>query len=147
MQTSYGDMKKGFAGMLADIGDNRIDSYAAESTIPLGSGVVHGTNQESQVKLPDADTGFFAGVCMIQAKEMDAGGTVIYKVGDTVPVLTKGRAWVTAKGSVMAGQDAHLIASGADSGKFTATNSASTITTGAKFKTSTVGDGITQIQL
>ena len=152
MQTSYSQyMEPAIAGTLYDISFRRIDSYAVETdNISPGMGVILGTDKEKQVKLAAATTSVVTGIALLQAKEQDASGNVIYKNKETVPVLNKGRAWVPVIEAVTAGNQAFLVFSGADKGKWAAAAGAGPIAsaiTGARFITSTTGAGLAVVEL
>jgi len=152
MQTSYSQyMEPAIAGTLYDISFRRIDSYVVETdNISPGMGVVLGANKERQVKLGAATTSVVAGIALLQAREQNADGNVIYADKDTVPVLNKGRAWVPVTGAVTAGNQAFLVFSGDNRGKWASAAgdpaTASAIT-GAKFITSTTGAGLAVVEL
>lgn len=123
MQTSYSQyMDPAIAGTLYDLSPRTIDSKAAEAAIGLGFGLIAGTDPEKQVIVPTAtfSTGF-VGVALLQAKEQDTNGNIVYAAKDTVPVLRKGRAWVpfAAGAAVTAETAAYLVFSGTDAGKWT----------------------------
>jgi hypothetical protein len=152
MQLTYNQkMPVGLAGTQYDISFRRVDAYAVETDdIYPGMGVILGTNKEKQVKLAAATTAVVAGIAMLQAKEQDADGNVIYKDEQTVPVLNKGRAWVPVTEAVTAGNGAFLVFSGANKGKWAAAAGAGPLAsaiTGAKFITSTTGAGLAVVEL
>jgi hypothetical protein len=152
MQTSYSRyMDPAIAGTLYDISFRRVDSYAVETDdVYPGFGVILGTDKEKQVKLAAATTAVVAGIALLQAKEQDENGNVIYKDEQTVPVLNKGRAWVPVIEAVTAGNGAFLVFSGANKGKWAAAAGAGPIAsaiTGAKFITSTTGAGLAVVEL
>lgn len=152
MQTSYSrNMAPGIAGGIYDSSFKRVDSYAAETDdIYPGMGVILGTDKTKQVKLAAATTAVVAGIALLQAKEQDDDGNVIYKDTDTVPVLNKGRAWVPVTGAVTAGNSAYLVFSGADKGKWAAAAGSgpiASVITGARFITSTTGAGLAVVEL
>lgn len=150
MQLTYGaNMSPAIAGTLYDLSDHTIDSYAAEGAdIGLGMGVVAGTDPVAQCKLPAAAVTGFKGIVLMQAKEQNSSGVVVYAAKDTVPVVDKGRVWVPVIGAVTADGAVYLIHTGANLGKFTGSVGANQgIISGAKFKTSTTGDGIAVVEL
>lgn len=120
MQTSYSrNMPVGIAGGLYDLSDHTVDAYAVETdNIYPGMGVVRGTDPVNQVKLPAAISATMLGIALLQDKEQDASGNVIYADTETVPVLVKGRAWVPVIGAVTAGQPAYVVYTGDNKGKF-----------------------------
>lgn len=150
MQLSYSqNMAPAIAGTLYDLSRHRVDSYAVEgSNIGLGFGVVAGTDPVKQAKLPNGSVAGFKGIAILQAKEHDANAAVIYKDKDTVPTIDAGRVWVPVVGAVTAEGAAYLIHTGDNAGKWTDASGASQgAVTGAKFKTSTTGDGIAVVEL
>lgn len=150
MQLSYSqNMAPAIAGTLYDISGRRVDSYALEgSDIGLGFGVVAGTDPVKQVTIPAGAITGFKGIAIMQAKEQDASGNVLYKDKETVPVLDQGRVWAPVIGSVTAEGAAYLIHTGANAGKWTGAAGANqAAVSGAKFKTSTTGDGLAVVEL
>lgn len=151
MQLSYSqNMKPAIAGTFYDISFRRVDSFAVEgaSGIGLGCGVVAGTDAAVQVKLPAGAVTGFKGVALLQAKEQDASGNVVYIEKDTVPVADLGRVWVPVIGPVSVDGAAYLFHTGANAGKWTGSSGANQgAITGAKFKTATSGDGIAVLEL
>jgi hypothetical protein len=164
MQTSYSQyMEPAIAGTLYDMSPHTIDSKAAEATIGLGFGLIAGTDPATQAKVPTAtfSTGFI-GVALLQAKEQDSDGNVVYATTATVPVLRKGRAWVPfiSGYAITAETAAYLICTGDNAGQWTSSAGATALAalstpiitvavTGAKFitsNTSTTG-GLVAIEL
>lgn len=151
-QTSYSrEMSRAIAGTLYDLSYHRTDSYAVETdSIYPGMGVILGTNKEKQVKLAAATTAAVAGIALLQAKEQDNSGNVIYADKETIPVMNKGRAWVPVIEAVTAGNSAYLVFSGADKGKWAAaagSGPVASVITGARFVTSTTGAGVAVVEL
>ena len=107
-------------GMLGDTGFTDKMSYSAEGTVGFGVPVQLGTNKERQVKVLTTSVGQAAlavGVSVASmVVEQASNGTVVYADKDTVPVLKKGRIWVTTDDAVVAGAVANLKLS---SGLFT----------------------------
>ena len=102
MQVTYGaNMSPAIAGTLYDLSDHTVDSYAAEGAdIGLGVGVVAGSDSVTQCKLPAAAVTGFKGIALMQAKEQNSNGVVLYAAKDTVPVVDKGRVWAPVIGAV-----------------------------------------------
>lgn len=164
MQLSYSQyMEPAIVGTLYDMSPHTIDSYAAEGSIGLGNGIIAGTNPEKQAKVPAATfSAGFKGVALLQAKEQDADGNVVYTATDTVPVLRKGRAWVPfiSGYTITAETAAYLICTGDNAGQWTSSAGATALAalstpivtvavTGAEFitsNTSTTG-GLVAIEL
>lgn len=69
-------------------------------------------------------------------------GTVSYKAGETVPLVSRGPIHVSVIGAVTKGALAYAFVSGANKGKFTATSGGTTTTAAVGwFETATSGDG------
>ena len=109
-----------FAGMLADLAENDIYSYAAEGAVAIGRTVRLGTNKEKQVIQSSTATGQGALVVGFavhdHAREQTSAGLVQYATTETVSMLKRGRIWVETNDAVVAGAVANLHLS---TGKFT----------------------------
>lgn len=139
-------------GMLADTQFTDKMSYSAEAAIGFGVPVQLGTNKERQVKVLTTSVGQAALAVGISVAamvvEQASNGTVQYAQYDTVPVLKKGRIWVTTDDAVVAGATANLKLS---SGLFTD----EAVTTGieaftqfsAKFLTATSGSALALVEI
>ena len=121
MQLTYNaNMNPAIAGTLYDLSGRVIDSFAVETdNVYPGYGVVGGT-ADDQVKLPAAVVTTFEGIALLQAKEQNAAGAVVFGDEDTVPVVTKGRVWVPVTAAVAKDAQAFLIHTGATTGKWAA---------------------------
>lgn len=91
----------------------------AEEIIKFGTGVMRGTNKETQCKKYAQSGGPFLGVAA--AKTVNTGDNLQYKVGDSVEIITRGVVWVEIASAVTAGDKAAV---GAD-GKFAKTGTGS----------------------
>ena len=105
MQLSYG--KYMVEAMLGQKGGTFqpeiILSLLAESAVGIGMPVELGTDAEKQCKVL-ADVDAFAGVALLTlGMEQDAAGVVKYDAERMVPVMQKGRVYVTAGAAVAAG--------------------------------------------
>lgn len=102
------DLNKGLPGMIANITNKTIDSYAVEeeSGIEPGMAVVQGTG-ENQIK-KYAGTGTIIGITMLTHKEPSKP---YYKQNDVVPVVTAGDIYVKVSESVVAGDNVCLMSS------------------------------------
>ena len=105
-------MDKAFAGALYDLSSHTVDSFAVEEADGIGAAcaVIRGTDAEHQVKSPSAsgDGAKVIGVTLHTHIEPPEAGKKYYPQNYTVPVVTKGRVWVTTGGAVNAGDEAHL---------------------------------------
>jgi len=118
-------------GQKADAGFDDVNSYAAEGTVPFGTGVVLGTDPAKQVAVASADTESFTGVALFThrvTQGIDQAATAgeqystgaEYRNGDTVNVLRRGRVYVEVTAEVAAGDDAFVdVTSEGEEGKFT----------------------------
>lgn len=152
VQTTYGAaMAEAIAGMLWDMRNVTVESYAAEGgSIPFGSAVVPGTDVRKQVKLPTAAGQGFRGIALREdAHSQDATtGVAQYLVTEAVSVLRKGAVWVPTAGAVAEGATAYYINSGADAGKWDDVDDGTTdpATTGT-FRTATTGSGLAVVEI
>jgi len=107
MQLSYGEMSKGFAGMLADMADHEVISRACENAaIGFGRFVSVGTAKDTQAKLPaaagDVTNLTLLGVALHDharesiADSLEAG----YKQYESMSVCKKGHVYVIAEQDV-----------------------------------------------
>lgn len=115
MQLSYGEMSKGFAGMLADMVNHEVISRACENAkIGFGRFVCLGTSKDSQAKLPAAAGDVAAlttlGVALHDhAREsvndsLEAG----YNQYENMSILKKGHVWVVAEQDVSPTDTVHV---------------------------------------
>ena len=109
-----------FNGMLADLSDNDIVSFAAEGAVGIGRTVRLGTNKEKQVVQSSTAVGQAALVVGFalhdHAREMSGAGLVQFADKETVNVFKRGRIWVETQDAVVAGAVANLHLA---TGKFT----------------------------
>lgn len=147
--TQYG--AAGFAGLLADNGDNNIMSYSAEGAIGFGVPVTLGTNKERQVLATDGNVGQGAlsvGIAVSGIVEQTSAGVAAYVATQTVGVLKRGRIWVNTEDAVVAGAVANLKLA---SGKFTDEAVAAGIEAftqfTARFITGTTGAGLAIVEI
>lgn len=87
------------AGMIADMTNTEIESYSAQVGVDFGSALVKGSTTD-QVKLPTtaADVSdHFRGFA--KRDVMREPGATDYRATDTVPVVRKGKIWVSYEGT------------------------------------------------
>lgn len=127
-QTDYSQYPaEGVAGMKVDSREDTVESYAAEGAIGFGLAVIKGTDAAVQVKKPAAADGVFRGVALrTLAMSRQADGTDGYADEDAVNVLRQGQVWVPTITAVAVDGAAYFVNSGADAGKFSATNDGTT---------------------
>lgn len=98
VQTTYEkNLANGLPGLIADIGNTNIDSFAAEVAIPFGVFVSRGTDLENQVIIGDA-AAIGVSVRVAQENSYDPAGALGFEAGqyditDTVGVLRSGEIW------------------------------------------------------
>jgi hypothetical protein len=97
MQTAYENKAPvALHGMLGDSTENIIETFACAKDTPFGSPVF----VTSGNSVEPGNTEMTPGIAIHTHKEKDANGIALYKVGDAVPVLTFGHAWVKVSGAV-----------------------------------------------
>lgn len=141
-----------FNGMLADLSDNDILSYSAETAIGIGKTVKLGTNKERQVV--ESGTGVGAGVLVVgfsihdHAREQSSAGVVNFAVGDTVNVLKRGRFWAVTDDAVVAGSVANLkLSSGLLTDEAVASGIEAITQLDVRFLTATTGSGLALVEV
>lgn len=109
VQTTYGNMGKAFAGLLADINPKEVVSKVAEGVISYGYPVVRGT-AETQGKIPAGTGGKFLGVCVYTLGGYSSTDN-ISKVNDkeVANVARSGYIWVTVEQAVVAGDPVYFV--------------------------------------
>lgn len=134
-QTSYGfATQRGISGGLFDISPYAINTRLNEEVdgaLAFGMGVVKGTSVGLQVKKPGATTTIadFEGITMNGfSTQQSIAGAVALQNNVGVGVLEWGKAWVLYAANALPGygKDLYLIISGAEAGKFTTADDAST---------------------
>lgn len=93
----------GFPGMKADAAADTVDSFACEGGCNPGDLVIRGTDPEKQAKAASAAGDKPLGIVVHVHKEPEAEDAPYYPDGYTVPVMTAGDVFVTAGGTVAAG--------------------------------------------
>lgn len=152
VQTTYSrNTSAGLAGLPVDIRDCTIESYAAEEADGIGFGLalVPGTDPDKQVKLPSGEALVFRGISVhTYAVEQQSDGTVEYADEQTVNVLRRGVIWVQTTGTVTRDQAAFFVISGANAGKFTDTDDATTdpVPSGV-FRSSASGGALAKLEI
>lgn len=98
-QLDYDDMVAALKGGLADAGYNDIISEVSDEIIQMGIGLQVETS--GLVTLPSAAGDQFHGISIMKHKAPpNASGVSQYEIGQAIPVLRKGRIWVTAESAV-----------------------------------------------
>lgn len=129
-----------FAGLKADSGYDRVESFAATETIYFGRAVQrNSTNPTTQVDVCDSTSAEFRGVALQQHNQLG-----YYSQYDTVNVLRQGSVWVDGTGTIACDASAYVDVSGG-TGKFTSTPTG--VFTGGKFRTATTGDGLVKLEI
>lgn len=139
-------------GMLADTQFTDKMSYSAEAAIGFGVPVQLGTNKERQVKVLTTSVGQAALAVGISVASMvveqSSAGVAQYAQYDTVPVLKKGRIWVTTDDAVVAGATANLkLSSGLFTDEAVAAGIEAFTQFSAKFLTATSGSALALVEI
>lgn len=153
-QTSYTLYQAAaFAGMLADMSDNDILSYAAGSAdIPFGKAVVLGTNREKQVNPAGTGAGqgalIFGFATASHDVEQGAAGLTVYPRYSAVNVLRRGKFWMETNDAVTAGAVANFhLASGKLTDEAVAAGIEAITQLSVRFLTGTVGAGLAIVEV
>lgn len=154
MQTNYpGTQPAGFPGLLADLRDQLVESFAAEGAIPFGRAVLAGTDKQKQVVLAEAGGAVFRGVSVHTHAYGSATDPAGYADTQTVNVLRRGMIWVEVTEAVDIDDPAFYInapGSGdeADAGKFTDTDDGTSVAVpSGVFRSSTDGAGLALLEI
>jgi hypothetical protein len=137
----------GQAGQKADIGFDRVDSFAAEGVVHFGAPVTRGTDPAKQCRQVAGANDTFLGIGLFtQAMEQKLlVGLAQYDDKDTVNVLRKGRCLVRVSEDVVAGDAAYV-----DLGDTLLTfckTAASNVATGGHFETSALSGELAWIEI
>ncbi len=99
-QTDYNtDQSVAFAGMKADSGFDRVESFAAEGVVGFGLGLEAGT-ADDQVKVPSGTGGTVRGISIHQHVEKAlVTGVAQYADEETVSVMRQGVVWMRQEDS------------------------------------------------
>lgn len=135
------------AGQKADLTYDQVESFAAEGAVPMGFGLIFGTDPAKQVAVPADDAGTFAGISVFtHAQEQGFDQSVAlgnqsstgaeYRDGDAVSVLRRGRVYVEVTADdVVANEPAFIdVTSAGEEGKFTNVDTGN-VATGGIFRT------------
>lgn len=144
------NMDEAYAGMLYDLSDKQIDTFAVEDTdgISAGAAVIRGTEPAKQVKAANAsgDGAKVIGVVLHTHKELVSSGKY-YEKGYAVPVVTKGRIYVNVGGAVTAGKTANIKLTDGTFVEDAVASGIEAVGCGAKFITSTSAAGVAVVEL
>lgn len=142
VQTSYNFYTdKGVAGGLYDLSHHDVNSRRNEcenGVLKFGMGVVIGTLEGAQVKLPEtgATAETFEGITVNGfSTEMDMNGVVALNHDATVGVLVHGKVWARIKDGITPkyGDKLYLITDGENAGYFTNATESNAIELNGKF--------------
>jgi len=93
-QLSYNiDQPEAFAGLKADAGFDRVESFLAEGAIGFGLGLIEGTD-ERQVKIPTSTGSTVRGISLHQQVEQTESGVAEYLDEEAVSVIRQGVVWM-----------------------------------------------------
>jgi len=153
-QTSYSlYAPNAFAGMLADLSDNDIVSYAAGSSdIQFGKAVVLGTNKEKQVNVAGTGAGqaalIFGFAIASHTVEQSSTGVAAYPRYSAVNVLRRGKFWMETNDAVTAGAVANFhLASGKLTDEAVAAGIEAITQLSVRFLTGTTGAGLAIVEV
>jgi hypothetical protein len=141
-----------YLGMLSDLSDNDIVSYAAEGAIAVNKCVRLGTNREKQVAQSGTGVGQGALVWGFalhdHARELNSAGLSQYASTEAVSVLRRGKMWVETNDAVVAGAVANLhLASGKLTDEVVAAGIEAITLLSVRFLTATSGAGLAVIEV
>jgi hypothetical protein len=114
-----------------------------DTEITVTEAVTGGAGQADGTITESTDNAF-RGIAVHSHREPSAQNVAQFDDEDSVSTLTKGLIWVPVTVAVAADDDAYVIGSGSDAGKFTNVSS-NNVATGGKFKSSTSGAGIAKV--
>lgn len=142
-------MTAAMAGMLYDMRNVTIESYACESAaIPFGTAVTPGTDPRKQVKAPTGAGQGFRGIALMEfAHEQNpATGVASYQQYEVVNVLRKGAVWVQTNGTVAENGVAFYIAASGLFGSAGEVTSSGGSRAGV-YRTATTGSGLAVVEI
>lgn len=155
-QTSYATaLTAALAGMLCDIGPNQVRSMRNQESVevPFGLGIAQGTADDA-FKLPAASGDKCVGITM----HTQVANTVVLtnlsavEASGRANILTSGHIWVSVEGAVAVGGAVYMRyasgGGGSQKGSFRADADTSTasLVKGARYRTSTSGAGLAQVE-
>ena len=148
--TQYGSAA--FNGMLANLSDNDIGSFAAEGAVAIGRTVRRGTNGEKQVVQSTNAVGQGALVFGIalhdHAREATAQGVANYANTETVSVIRSGKVWVQTNDAVVAGSVANLhLATGTFTDESVGAGIEAITLVSVRFETATAAAGLAIVEI
>lgn len=149
--TLYG--QPAFLGMLADLSDHDIVSYAAGAAdIPFGRPVVLGANREKQVNAVGTGAGqgalVFGFATATHDVEQGANGLCVYPRFTAVNVLRRGKFWAETNDAVVAGSVANLhLATGRFTDEAAAAGIEAITQLSVRFLTGTTGAGLAIVEV
>jgi len=122
-QTSYGFQPAGIVGEIADRDGTEAEiervNGEATSAIDFGTVVVRDSSaKETKCKRPAASTDEILGVAVVSGSvSADDSDDREFDAGDYTRILTRGKVWMEAAGTLAAGDTPWVVLSGADQGK------------------------------
>lgn len=143
----------GYPGLIGDTAFTDKMSYSAEAQLNFGVPVQLGTNPDRQIKPLTTATGQAANaigfsIASNSVEQTYQTGLVFYAVGNTVPVMKRGRIWLQTSGAVTAGKAANLkLASGLLTDEAVGAGVESFTNFKATFITSTTAAGLALVEI
>jgi hypothetical protein len=137
-----------FKGMLADLVDCNIMSYAAEAAVDFAMPVMLGTNKEKEVLEATSAAAAIGFALAAHAVEQSSAGVAQWGITDTVPVIKRGRFWVETTDAVVAGAVANMtVATGKLTDEAVAAGIEAFTQFSARFITGTTAAGLAQVEI
>jgi hypothetical protein len=137
-----------FKGMLADIVDANVMSYAAEAAVDFAMPVMLGTNKEKEVLEATSAAAAIGFALAAHAVEQSSAGVAQWGITDTVPVIKRGRFWVETTDAVVAGAVANMtVATGKLTDEAVAAGIEAFTQFSARFITSTTGADLAIVEI
>lgn len=165
MQDSVSNLPvQGYNGMLVDARNSIVETgIASTNAIPFGVFVVAddadsgapeglgGALREQLVRLPEATAEITSGVGrgISLADTMESGATApAVAIGDALPVLRQGKAWVISEDAVALGGDVWVRHSGAGAGRMAGADGAThTVAPGLKWGSTRADSGLAIVEI
>lgn len=129
------------------VSGNNLITVAQDANVLFASFVVTAGSSQITYAATYTTADFFRGIAVHEHKMPRADGTLGWEDKDSVPVLRKGRIWVTVKGAVVENDTAYVdLADSGFEGLFTATSTGN-IATGGKFITAAADGALAMVEI
>ncbi len=129
------------------VSTNNLITVAQDGSVLFASFVVTAGSGQITYAATYTTADFFRGIAVHEHKMPRADGTLGWEDKDAVPILRKGRIWVTVYGAVVENDTAYVVlATSGYEGLFTATSTGN-IATGGKFITAAADGGLAIVEI